>query len=165
MDRLQPTLSRSHRNGLLIDANLLLLLVLGEIDPDFIRKCKRTSDYTREDYELIAQLFASHEGKVVSTPNVLTEVSNLATALDDNRKRRFFEKFAELIPGFDEEYRPSGMASQLQSFVPFGLTDSVIVSQARDRYVVLTDDGRLAAYLRRQGLDVLTLAEIKGIAD
>ncbi len=41
------------------------------------------------------------------------------------------------------------------AFPKFGLTDTGIVHSARGRFLVLTDDFRLAGYLQRQGIDVV----------
>ena len=43
-------------SGLYIDANLLVLLVVGLVGPDIIGKHRRTSDFTIEDHRLLVGL-------------------------------------------------------------------------------------------------------------
>lgn len=48
-----------------------------------------------------------------------------------------------------------------QQFTKFGLTDCGILSFARDRYLVLTDDLRFADYLQRQGVDTVNFNNLR----
>jgi hypothetical protein len=91
---------------LLIDANLLLLLVVGSADRSLIESFKRTRAYTREDFDLLLRLVARFP-KVVTTPNVLTEVSNLAGQLRDPTRRAIRQKLSRLITDIGEDYIPA----------------------------------------------------------
>jgi hypothetical protein len=41
------------RAGLLIDSNLLVLWIVGSVNPQRMSQFKRTSQYSRTDYELL----------------------------------------------------------------------------------------------------------------
>ena len=84
---------RRHKEGVLVDTNLLLLLLAGTVDRALIAKWKRTSTYDDDDFELLSDLLESHHGLVI-TPHVATEVSNLATSLSTQNHQQFFELFA-----------------------------------------------------------------------
>ena len=63
-------------NGLLVDTNLLLLHLIGRTNKNRILKFKRTQAYTIEDFELLERFIAEFK-ILITTPHVLTEVSNL----------------------------------------------------------------------------------------
>jgi len=46
-------------------------------------------------------------------------------------------------------------------FSKFGLTDCGIVNVAKDNYLVLTDDLKLASYLQNIGIDTLNFNNIR----
>ena len=64
------------RTGLFIDANLLLLLIVGSVGEDLIAKHRRLAGYTAEDYDVLLQQIQPTD-QVFVTPNTLTETSNL----------------------------------------------------------------------------------------
>ena len=63
-------------SGLLIDTNLLVLLVVGNVNPGLIAKHRRLDGYTFGDYEALIDL-VNLVDRVILTPNTLTEASNL----------------------------------------------------------------------------------------
>ena len=62
--------------GLLVDTNLLVLLVIGALNPDQISDHKLTSKYSAVDYRLLKS-FVDRFKLVVTTPNILTETWGL----------------------------------------------------------------------------------------
>ncbi len=64
------------RAGLFIDANLLVLLVVGSVDRGLIEKYRRLREYSEEDYDLPLGLLGRFQ-QVFVTPNTLTETSDL----------------------------------------------------------------------------------------
>jgi len=76
--------------------------------------------------------------KLVTTPNVLTAVSNLSGQLPENLRAPFYSDFANRIALLEEHYVPSVGASSLAHFNKFGLTDSGIVQLVKDKFLVLT---------------------------
>ena len=62
--------------GFLIDTNLLVLLVVGNVNPDLIAKHRRLDGYTVAGYEALRDLINLAD-RVFLTPNTLTETSNL----------------------------------------------------------------------------------------
>lgn len=154
MEYLDELVSRYRGKGLLVDTNILLLYVVGIYDPNRIQKFKRTMAFTVDEFDFLRRFFKFFE-KLVTTPNILTEVSNLSGQLPDILKRDLFGQLARLIPSFQETYSSSSMVSSLTHFGRLGLTDSGIVDLAKDRYLVLTDDFRLAGHLQKEGIDVI----------
>jgi hypothetical protein len=109
---------------LLIDSNLLLLYILGNTNKQRIPTFKRTQTYTVQDFELL-QLLVERFSRVVTTPNVLTEISNLATLYGAELKqfRSVLRNATEVI---DEFYIESRRAVSDRHFERLGITDAAI---------------------------------------
>ncbi len=76
----------SYRNkGILIDTNLLLLYFIGKYNKSLIQYFKRTQKYVIEDYELSTSVIKFFT-RIITTPNILTEVSNLSGNLENKLK-------------------------------------------------------------------------------
>jgi len=163
MEHVNALVSHYKNKGLLIDTNLLLLYFIGIFDPDRIPKFKRTMAFTVDEFWLLIS-FLDVFVKIVTTPNVLTEVSNLSGQLAENLRIPFYSDFANRIPLLEEHYVPSGTASSLAHFTKFGLTDSGIVHLVKDNYLVLTDDLNLVGYLQNQNIDVINFNHIRTLA-
>jgi len=148
------------RKGLLIDTNLLLLYVIGYYDKNRIIQFKRTNKFSINDYELLI-VFLRHFDKIVTTPNILTEVSNLLNQLSEKLKEDNYSCFSEIINSLDEQYTASAVTSQLQHFIKFGLTDSDIIEKVKGKYLVLTDDFKLFNYLAKEKVAVINFNHIK----
>lgn len=77
----------SHKNsGVIIDSNLLLLLFLAGYDRRQISTNSRLADFTEDDYDLLVQMLKPVR-RPVTTPNILTEVSNLSNAVPERQGR------------------------------------------------------------------------------
>ena len=157
MDRL---IQRYKQAGILVDTNILLLYFIGAYDQDLIPKFKRTRQFTVEDHAILISLLGLFD-KIVTTPNILTEVSNLSGQLGEPKKSEYFKKFSSGISLLEEEYVASKDVADMQEFVRFGLTDTGIVHLTRGKYLVLTDDFRLSQYLQSAEVDVINFNHIR----
>ena len=128
--------------GVLVDANLLLLYVVGAYDPGWIGRFKHTSAFTEADFELLDRLLGRFQ-IVATTPPVLTEVSNFLGHLSGNTQRDCTELFRRLIPELNETHRASEELCKHRYFHPFRLTDTGIAEVSEDSYLVVTDDFQL----------------------
>ena len=162
MDYLKDLLSRYQNKGVLVDTNLLLVYFVGIYDPDRIKRFNRTAAFTVEDFVLLYQLLA-YFSKVVTTPNILTEVNSLSNKLPDDLKPAFYPVFANRVAVLEELYVESKTASSHERFDRFGLTDSGIITLAQGAYLVLTDDFKLAGYLEKINVDVINFNHIRSI--
>jgi hypothetical protein len=136
------------------------MLFIGSYDRNLVPLFKRTAQYTVEDYELAARLFAFFT-KVVTTPAILTEESNLAGQLSGELKPRFFTAFARGLILLEEHYIPSVEIARLPEFARFGLTDATIRQIAQAGYLVLTNDFRLAGYLDSTNIPALNFNHLR----
>lgn len=149
--------------NLIIDSGLLLLLFVGIHDATHIPKFKRTNKYTLADFELLRNLLARFS-KVVTTPSILTEVSNLLGQLSDPLRSAVLRLFSAAANKLVEEYIPSKELAEKSFFPRFGLTDTSIVETARGQVLALTDDFELAGYLASVGIDVLNFNHLRTFA-
>jgi hypothetical protein len=119
--------------------------------------------FTEDQFLLLAKFFAVFD-KVITTPNLLTEVSNLLGQLPDTLRSSFFAVFAKRLALLEEHYSPSASVSTMTHFDRFGLTDSGIAQLVEGRYLVLTDDLSLFGYLQNRGIDAINFNHIRSLA-
>jgi len=145
----------------LVDSNLLLLMVVGTTNPDWIELYKRTSVYTADSYGKLHELLDQSRG-LIATPNILTEVSNLLNAAKGVRRLRFYRALAGLIDQLDEIYVPSDAVSRQPLFTDLGVTDLGLAEAARQtQAIALTDDAPLANHLILQGIDAVNFNHLR----
>lgn len=149
--------------GILVDTNLLLLWLVGLVDLKLIAKFSRAKGrYTADDHAQLVQ-FLGEFRKVVSIPHILTEISNLVGEFDDIRRIAFFAQLETTLSILVEEFAPATQIANLnrEAFIRFGITDAAIFGIAKEKYLVLTDDLRLAGYLQKYGFDVINFNHIR----
>lgn len=143
----------------LLDSNLLLLLFIGGFSADLIGSCQRTSSYTERHLILLVKLLRRFS-KVVTTPHVLTEVSNLAgSSLYGQTKLAWFSYFSREVPKLDELFAESKILARENEFAIFGITDTALKMMPEDT-ILMTEDRRLAGYLRSKELPALHFGDL-----
>ena len=125
-------------NGILVDTNLMLLLVVGRLARDRIQSFKRTSMYTVRDFDLLSSLLLKFEAHF-STPNLATEIDNLSRQLPSREHAAIANVLRETFGGQREIYVPTRQASAFRHFAAFGLSDSISVAASAE-LLFLTDD-------------------------
>lgn len=122
-----------------IDANLLILLVVGETRKELIAKHRRLRQFQVEDYERLAQL-VNEIDYVLVTPNTLTEASNLMAQHGEPERSRFFGVLRALIEESEEVVVASEVASRNSEFDRLGLTDAALLEAVPSSTPVVTAD-------------------------
>ena len=150
-------LLKHRRKGALVDANLLLVYVVGKIYPSRLSDCKATKQY-RNDFPLIEQV-VDFFPKIYTTPNVLTEVSNLGKDVGDE----FFKTLRKIVLFLDERYCASNDASANVEFRRLGLTDAGLCCVAAD-HLVITADLDLYLSLRTNKIDAVNFNHLRPLA-
>ena len=126
-------------SGFFIDANLLILLVVGSVDRDLIPKHRRLRRFTVEDYERLLNLIG-HFDRVFVTPNTLTETSNLLAQHADPERSRFFDRLRFIIQESEEIVVASMDASRNSEFGRLGLTDAALLEVVTAETPLVTVD-------------------------
>jgi hypothetical protein len=152
---------KKHRlSGLLIDSNLLLLLLVGRINRKRITAFKRTQKYTLGDFERLSQICAFFS-RHWTTPQILTEVSNLSGQLTEPERGKFRAALASLVEVIDERYITSRLITSHSSFARLGITDAGLVLLSADGPLLLTDDWPLYETVARRGVDVINFNHVR----
>jgi hypothetical protein len=138
------------------------LWLIGRHDADQIERFKRTKKYTRDDFALLGRVLTPFR-VIVTTPNILTELSNLAGQLSEPLRRDCLMTFAAIIAELEERYVTSTEIAGLDHSPRFGLTDGGVLRLAQDGRLVLTDDFPLANSLQSIGRDVLNFNHLRTI--
>jgi rRNA-processing protein FCF1 len=160
-DYLVQLIQRYSQNGLIIDTNILLLYFVGNLNRLYIAKHKRTRQYLPKDFDLLSNLLKLFQNRIVTTPNILTEVSNLLGNCDTPIQKQLWSIFVAGISILDERYLPSQTLCHVPVFSKFGLTDSAIIELVKGKYLVLTDDAMLFQYLENNGIDVINFTHLR----
>jgi rRNA-processing protein FCF1 len=153
-------IQRHRAHGIIVDTNILLLYFLGRFDPEEIPRFKRTQQFTPEDYETLVLLLRQFD-KLLTTPNILTEVNSLSGQMGEPRRTLFFRKLASEMALVDELYLESRQMANLAQFVKLGLTDAGILSLAQGSRLVLTEDSTLTQHLQHMGIDVINFNHVR----
>ena len=126
-------------NALFIDANLIVLLVVGQAGRDLIAKHRRTRRFTVEDYDRLIQAI-SRVDELRVTPNTLTEASNLLGQHGEPQRSRLLLKLRELIERSPETVVASADAARRGAFPRLGLTDAALLEIVSADAPLLTVD-------------------------
>jgi rRNA-processing protein FCF1 len=148
------------QKGILIDTNILLLWFVGTVNRERISRFNRTEKFLPEDYDSLVQIL-SYFAKIVTTPNILTEVNSLANQLGEPERSQCLFVLARGVARLNEFYLESQEVVKTENFTKFGLTDCGIVNIAKNQYLVLTDDFKLANYLQKIGIDTINFNNIR----
>jgi rRNA-processing protein FCF1 len=153
-------LIEKHRSrGALIDANLLILYLVGKTNKRRIKSFKPCDVFDVEDFDLLEAL-VEYLGKVFTTPHILTEVSNLAQ-LKDRELSAFRHIYKLAVEQMDEVYDESRAVVADTAFMPLGLTDAAIAMLQSHRLLVLTVDRRLCDTLQQRGVDAVNFRHFR----
>lgn len=157
---LSQLFERYRTRGLLLDANLLLLYIVGRHDVRLVSSFKRTRVFTVEDFHLLVRITHFFE-RVVTTPHVLTEVNGLSNQMPGNLRYDYYGTFGETLSGLDEQAVLSSTIAQNPAFRILGLTDAAIVEAAKEPVLILSVDLDLVLHLQGLQMDALNFNHIR----
>ena len=126
-------------SALFIDANLIVLLVVGQAGRNLIDRHRRTRRFAVEDYDRLIQAISPVDELRV-TPNTLTEASNLLGQHGEPQRSRLLLRLGELIEGSPEIFVASAEAARSAAFPRLGLTDAALLEVVSADAPLLTVD-------------------------
>ncbi len=151
----------ARENGLLIDTNLLVLLIVGSVNRDRISRFKRTTSYSSADWDLLSGILEQISRRY-TLPHVLAEVGTLID-LKGPELEVAREVLLRLIKQLRELQISSADACATPLYKRLGLTDATIAEAARlHRCSVLTNDSGLFAALANEGSSVAMFDHLRG---
>jgi hypothetical protein len=123
--------------------------------------CRATKAFTEEDYELLREFVIQFEF-VVTTPHILTEVSNLAGRLPESLHAQFRGVFRLVIEkSLRERTLAATTIARDDRFLRFGITDTAITHLAPGRFLVLTDELALYGLLQSRRVDSINFNHLR----
>ena len=149
--------------GYFIDANLLVLLVVGRVGRELIAKHRRLRGYTGEDYDLLHDLL-ERGGRIFVTPNTLTEASNLLGQHGEPERSRLFEMLRRVIQSAEEVIIASEVAASNSEFIRLGITDAALLETATEDTPLITVDLNLylaALSMNKEGITAVNFNHIR----
>ncbi len=153
-------IAKYSQRGLLLDTNILLLYVIGNYDPNRIESFKRTNIFLQKDFTLLRSLLERFQ-KVVSTPHILTEVSNLSGNIFEAAKLDVFSQLSVFVSESEEQNIAATSICETPDFARFGIADTAISLVAKNRFLVLTEDFALYNLLSTRGIDAINFNHIR----
>ena len=142
-----------------VDANLLLLLIVGSASPAYIAQHKRLRDvYTEDDLSKLVELLGEFSD-IVLLPNTLTEASNLLRYIAEPARTAVLHQMRQLVRTGTEQFIPSATGVARAEFLALGLTDAVLLElssvEVDDRPTLMTVDLDLAIAAEMRGYRVM----------
>ncbi len=122
-----------------MDANLLVLLVVGALDPDIIAKHRRLRTFGPADYERVRRIVSRFE-RILVTPNTLTEASNLLGQHREPERSRLLMTLRILIGESHEVVVASADAAGHPTYSRLGLTDAGLLGLVSRNTPLVTVD-------------------------
>jgi hypothetical protein len=135
---------------LVLDTNLLVLLVVGSASLTYLGVHKNVKAYSVTDFRLLQGIVLSSH-KIFTTPNILTETSNLARQFGRPARDRITQLLAAMIEPLEEIYIESRVVAQRPEFERLGLTDCAILDALEPTHTLLTADLDLYLAALKQG--------------
>ena len=159
-DNMEYIIRKYSRQGVVMDTNVLLLYAIGTYDVSQIEKFKRTQSFTSIDFGYLLE-FLERFDRLLTTPNLLTELTNLTEGFNEQTKQGFFKSLSQQMQLFNEYYFESSTLSKTSIFQKFGLADTTLSELGKQKYLILTDDLRLTHFLNTQKIDCLNFNHIR----
>lgn len=158
MYQIDKLITQMQVNGVLLDANLLVLLVVGLADPSKISTHKKLkSAYDMDSYKLLFYIISSCK-KIYVSSHVLAETNGLMTkGLTGELEIKVFLALKHVIKleSFRELHCPSTTIVAHEKYIKYGLTDIGLLHLLTNKVVLLTDDFAFSGYVEKIGLDTL----------
>lgn len=146
---------------LLLDANVLLLLVVGSVAPEFVRSHKRLQAFSAEDFALLKEVVDAAD-EVTATVNAWTEVSNILDfGVAKPLRNGLIWGLKRQIDSLSEIYVTSRSVCADLAFWPLGLSDAAALMATNDRTTLLTTDVPLYEQALARGCDALNFHHLR----
>jgi len=152
--------ARNLHKGVLVDTNLFIAFLVGKYDRRQLTNCRATKAFQPADFDLL-EAFLNKFVILITTPHILTEVSNLAGKLSKSQHNGFRKFLGGVIASITEEPLEARKISIDENFPRLGITDTAIGLISRGKYLVLTDEFELYGSLEKRRIDVVNFTHIR----
>ena len=149
--------------GVFVDTNLLVLLLVGLVNPKRICNFKRTENFEIADFYRLQRLIDWFGPPIAATPHVLSQVSDLAK-LSGPEFHKARELFKQLVTDIDECTFAAKELVHHELFHQFGLADASVATACEQHRLVLTADVLLYSSLTSRGPDAVNFNHVRALA-
>lgn len=163
MHNFRKEINRYLNKGILLDTGPLVLLIAGLYDQDFIERHKPTRNkFLKQDY---ASLMVVLDGfkTIVTTPHILTEVSNLLGQAPEQITPKLLALLAQFVNGMEEKFIPCKDFAGKDFFPKCGVADSCVLEDTSGEYLIVTIDWPLSQRLEKMGRDVFNFNRVRSL--
>lgn len=140
----------------IVDANLLLLLVVGSAGTQYIAQVKSTQRYDVYHFDILITVLKTH-AKIIVTPHSLTEVWNLIgekKADWDQRHDSYLASAFKIVAQAVEVHTPASDLVRSKEIAYLGLSDVAQITAAKlHNGLLLSSDGKLCHAAQLQGVE------------
>lgn len=149
----KPEYPQLRNKTVCIDANVLMLFIVGSVDPILIKKYARTH---RWDADAFYTLIAMTDGATLQLLQpILVEACDMLEGIPG-----CYEVLKQLVDNLRERHFMSRRLVNSNVYMKVGLADSSIIELARTGTTIITIDGPLTGLLRNAGYTVFNFNEI-----
>ncbi|PKP56871.1 MAG: hypothetical protein CVT88_09640 [Candidatus Altiarchaeales archaeon HGW-Altiarchaeales-1] len=144
------------KKEIVIDTGPLLVILAEHYGHNTLTKFGYTDDYV-----IVLKEFLKDVSKIIITPQVLAEVSNL---VNTKIEKVFFSDFINfsksILQELKEEYISKDIVLAKKELPKFGFTDASLLEVANGNKLLLTNDALLHYYCRNNNISLAYLREI-----
>jgi len=142
----------------IIDTNIFILFLVGQINENRIKNYMRNSLYTKEDYYFLLSVLADYD-RIITSPNILTEVDNILNRIGGEDKYKYLVLVKTMYKQTIEKYIKTEMITQNWYFDSLGITDSSILMMAKDCELLISGDSSLCDHAKSLNIKTFDFKE------
>ena len=142
----------------IIDTNIFILFLAGQINENRIKNYTRNSLYTKEDYYFLLDLLSNYD-RIITSPNILTEVDNILNRITGEDKYKYLILVKTIYKQTIEKYIKTETISQNWYFDTLGITDSSILMMAKESELLISGDSSLCDHAKSLNIKTFDFKE------
>jgi len=142
----------------IIDTNIFILFLAGQINENRIKNYTRNSLYTKEDYYFLLNVLADYD-RIITSPNILTEVDNILNRIGGEDKYKYLVLVKTMYKQTIEKYIKTEKITQNWYFDSLGITDSSILMMAKDCELLISGDSSLCDHAKSLNIKTFDFKE------
>lgn len=170
LEQIKAFIFKYQPEGLIVDTNILILFLIGNYDIKFIESYELLNNsnkkYLSSDFDLLKKIFSMFK-KLVITPNVITELSNLTITKNGfyGEKLLFYiETVIKFLKSVEERHQKTDClwGLELKIISKFGLTDLTMFELSKQtKMPILTDELPFYTYAYSNRVPIIKFEHIK----
>jgi hypothetical protein len=143
--------------SILIDTNVLMLLIIGTWHREGVPRHRRTAIFTVTDFDLLQEQLRRFD-RVVTTPGIVTEASNL---MGNDFHETIAPTFIGVCTPIVEITHPKAEVMAAEGFPRLGFADASAIGALDAETILLTDDLSLYSQALYEGYDAINFNHLR----